>query len=148
MKRLILFICICTLFSCKKKNASENITGYNWVLKAQVISPAITIDGKTSTDYLRLQNPEGCTKNFTYTFYDTGIFDVSSNGALCDMVANSNSQKWKLEGDQIIIDYTNVISQSASLKIRGNTLTQTSNLKINEINYSLTSTYEAKKIGK
>lgn len=117
MKKLLLIICVCIVFSCKKDNASENITAYNWVLKAQIISPAITIDGKTSTDYLSLQNPEGCTKNFAYAFLETGIFTFGSNGALCDMIANTNSQKWKLEEDQITLDYGNGSSATPPLKV-------------------------------
>lgn len=146
MKKLILFICLCSLFSCKKDNASKNITAYNWVLKAQVVSPAITIAGRTSTNYLSLQNPEGCTKNFTYTFYDTGVFAVSSNGALCDMLASSNSQKWKRDGNQIIIDYNNVVSPPAPFNINENTLTQASTITVSGVSYSLISTYEAQKI--
>ncbi|RZL53665.1 MAG: hypothetical protein EOO93_20740 [Pedobacter sp.] len=146
MKKLLLIICVCIVFSCKKDNASENITAYNWVLKAQIISPAITIDGKTSTDYLSLQNPEGCTKNFAYTFLETGIFTFGSNGALCDMIANTNSQKWKLEEDQITLDYGNGSSATPPLKVNENTLTQTSTITVNGTNYSLTSTYVAQKI--
>ena len=146
MKKLLLIICVCIIFSCKKDNASENITAYNWVLKAQIISPAITIDGKTSTDYLSLQNPEGCTKNFAYTFLETGIFTFGSNGALCDMIANTNSQKWKLEEDQITLDYGNGSSATPPLKVNENTLTQTSTITVNGTNYSLTSTYVAQKI--
>lgn len=146
MKNILLIICVFTLFSCKKDNASENITAYNWVLSAQIVSPAITIDGKTSTDYLSLQNPESCTKNFTYNFLETGIFTFGSNGALCDMIANTNSQKWKLEGDQIILDYGNAINTTSSLKVNENTLTQSSTITVNGVNYSLTSTYKAQKI--
>lgn len=146
MKKLILFICICTLFACNKDDASANITAYNWVLKAQVVSPVITIDGKTSADYLSLQNPEGCSKNFTYTFYDTGIFSVSSNGALCDMVPNSNSQKWSLTGDELILESNNVISSSSPLKLNKNTLTQIATITVSGVNYTLTSTYKAQKI--
>lgn len=146
MKKLLLIICVCIVFSCKKDNASENITAYNWVLKAQIISPAITIDGKTSTDYLSLQNPEGCTKNFAYTFLETGIFTFGSNGALCDMIANTNSQKWKLEEDQITLDYGNGSSATPPLKVNENTLTQTSTITVSGTNYLLTSTYVAQKI--
>jgi len=40
MRKLVLLCCIC-LSACKK-DASENITGYNWVLQTAVISPAKT----------------------------------------------------------------------------------------------------------
>ncbi|MFD0940087.1 hypothetical protein [Pedobacter boryungensis] len=142
MKRLILFVCICALFSCKKEKV-EDITKYNWVLKTQVVKPAITIDGKTSTNYLSLQNPDGCSKNFTISFHDNGVFSVGSNGSLCDMVANSNAQKWKKEGDQITLDYGN--GPGAPLTLKENTLVATSTFPNNGATYSLTSIYVAVK---
>lgn len=140
MKKLILFVCICTLFSCKKEKV-EDITKYNWVLKTQVVTPAITINGKTSTNYLSLQNPEGCSKNFTISFNESGIFSVGSNGALCDMVANSNAQKWKKAGDQITLDYGNGPGEPLTLK--ENTLIRISSITNNGETYSLTTTYLA-----
>lgn len=145
MKIFLFAALILFSFSCKKDNASENITDYNWVLTAQVVSPAITINGKTSTDYLSLQNQEGCTKNFGYAFNDKGIFTVSSNGALCDMVANSDQQKWRREGDELILEYNNVISPSSPFKISENSLSQTATITVDGANYTLTSTYSAQK---
>ncbi|MFA6275488.1 MAG: hypothetical protein WC622_01995 [Pedobacter sp.] len=140
MKKLILFVCMCALFSCKKENV-DDITKFNWVLKTQIVTPAITIDGKTSTNYLSLQNPDGCSKNFTISFHDNGVFTVGSNGALCDMVANSNAQKWTKEGDQITLDYGN--GPSAPLTLKDNTLITTSTFPNNGAIYSLTTTYVA-----
>lgn len=144
MKNFLFVALILLSFSCKKDDASENITAYHWVLKAQVASPAITIDGKTSTDYLSLQNPDGCSRNFAFTFYETGVFGVSSNGALCDMVANSDRQKWTREGDQITLDYGGGPSQ-AKLTIKGNTLIGTSNITMNGSTHTIVSTYRAEK---
>lgn len=134
-------------FGCKK-DASEDITSYNWVLKTQVVAPAITVNGKTTTDYLSLQNPSGCTKNFTFTFFKTGIFAVSSNGALCDMLANNDAQKWKLEGSEVILDYGNIGPSGSAivkLNIDKNRLTRTSILTADGKDYSLTTTYIAQK---
>lgn len=143
--RNILFAALILLsFSCKKENASENITGYHWVLKAQVASPAVTLNGKTSTDYLSLQNPEGCTKNFAFTFFANGVFGVSSNGALCDMVANSDRQKWTREGDQITLDYGGGASP-ATLTIKGNIMVRTDNITMNGTTHTIVSTYKAEK---
>lgn len=144
MKNFLFAALILLSFSCKKDNASENITAYHWVLKTQVASSAVTLNGKTSTDYLSLQNPEGCSRNFAFTFYDTGIFAVSSNGSLCDMVANSDRQKWTREDDQITLDYGYGPSP-AKLTIRGNTMTQTGNLTMNGSTHTIVSTYKAEK---
>jgi len=62
------------------------------------------------------------------------------------MIANTNSQKWKLEEDQITLDYGNGSSATPPLKVNENTLTQTSTITVNGTNYSLTSTYVAQKI--
>jgi hypothetical protein len=143
MENFLIVALILLSFSCKKNNASEDITGYNWVLTAQVVSPAITIDGKTSTDYLSLQNPEGCTKNFGYTFNDTGIFTVSSTGALCDMVANSDQQKWEKDGDQLKLDFGRGMVRT--LTVQKNSMIQTATITVDGANYMQTSTYSAQK---
>lgn len=140
MKKLIVFVAICLIMACKKDSPADDVTAYSWVLRAQVISPAITINGKTSTDYLSFQNPEGCTKNHTLSFYSNGVFARGSNGALCDMVANSDQQKWTKEGNQLILNDKTV------LILNDNTLTGTSTLNYNGANYTITSTYTATKI--
>lgn len=134
-------------FGCKKDIAIDDVTSYNWVLKTQIVSPAITVDGKTSTNYLSLQNPEGCTKNFTYTFHETGFYTVNSNGALCDMFNNHDAQKWKLEGNQLILQSGYVTFESSIIKLTINksTLVNTSTLTLGGINHTITSTYIAQK---
>lgn len=144
MKSFLVVALILLSFSCKKDNVSENITKYNWVLKAQVANPAVTLNGKTSTDYLSLQNPEGCTKNYTLVFYANGIFAAGSNGSLCDMLANSEERKWKREGDQIVLNY-DLGTAVTALTIKGNTLTQISDITLNGSTHTVTSTYIAEK---
>lgn len=145
MRAFLVLALILISLGCKKDHATANITEYNWVLKAQVISPAITINGKTSTNYLSLQNPDGCSKNFTYVFYESGLFEFSSNGSLCDMIANTKSQKWKRDGDQITLDYGNTGGTVVILKVKGNSLIQTSEFTTNGEKYTLVSTYLASK---
>jgi hypothetical protein len=145
MRAFLVLALIFLTIGCKKENTTENITDYNWVLKAQVISPAITINGKTSTNYLSLQNPEWCSKNFTYVFYESGLFEFSSNGSLCDMIPNSKSQKWKREDDKITLDYGNAGSTIVILKVEGNSLIHTSEITSDGKKYTLVSTYLASK---
>lgn len=141
MRAVLILALIFLTTGCKKNSTTANITEYNWVLKAQVISPAITVNGKTSTNYLSLQNPDGCSKNFTYVFYENGIFEFSSNGSLCDMIANSKLQKWKRDGDQITLDYGNVGATEIILKVKENALIHTSQFTSNGKDYTLASTY-------
>ena len=147
--KLICFVLLFAFFGfgCKKDIAIDDVTSYNWVLKTQVVSPAITVNGKTSTNYLSLQNPEGCTKNLTYTFHETGLYTVSSNGALCDMFNNHDAQKWKLEGNQLILQSGYVTSESSIIKLTINksTLVNTFTLTSGGINHTITSTYIAQK---
>lgn len=148
--KLTCFALFLTLFGfgCKK-DMFDDVTSYNWVLKTQIVSPAITINGKTSTNYLSLQNPEGCTKDFTYTFHETGLYTVSSNGALCDMFNNHDAQKWKLEGNQLILQHGNIVtfdgSSMINLTINKNTLVSTYTLTSGGISHTITSTYIAQK---
>jgi len=144
MKAFLVLALIFVTLGCKKDNTTENITAYNWVLKKQVVTPAITINGKTSTNYLSLQNPEGCSKNFTYVFYENGAFEYGSNGSLCDMMANSKLQKWKRDGDQVTLDYGNS-GTTYSLEVKGNALTNTSEITSNGEKYTVISTYIAVK---
>ncbi|TCC93522.1 hypothetical protein EZ428_01760 [Pedobacter frigiditerrae] len=145
MRAFLVLALIFLTIGCKKDNTTANITDYNWVLKAQVISPAITINGKTSTNYLSLQNPEWCSKNFTYVFYESGLFEFSSNGSLCDMIPNTKSQKWKREGDQVTLDYGNTGGTVVILKVKGNSLIHTSEITSNGEKHALVSTYLASK---
>ena len=148
--KLICFALLITFFGfgCKKDIAIDDVTSYNWVLKTQVISPAITVNGKTSTNNVSLQNPEGCTKNFTYTFHETGLYTVSSNGALCDMFNNHDAQIWKLEGNQLILEHGNAVTYGSSiiqLSMNKNMLIHTTSLTSGGINHTITSTYIAQK---
>jgi hypothetical protein len=143
MKKLILIICVCAFISCKKENASENITDYNWVLKTAVINPAITINGKTSTDYKNILGDGSClASNYTLAFLTTGIYQIGSNGALCDMIPNSKDQKWTKEGD--LITLSNSYGNASSLTVSGNTMLQTTSFTQNNVNYTVVYTYSAK----
>ncbi len=105
MRKLVLLVCI-SLLACKK-DASENITAYNWVLETAVISPAKTYNGKQETNYM-LMDPSTCLQNsFTITFSADGTYGYSSTGPLCDLIANDKSLKWTKEEDKITLSNNN-----------------------------------------
>ncbi|TKC12910.1 hypothetical protein FA048_04645 [Pedobacter polaris] len=143
MKRLILFICVCSFLSCKKNNkAEENITDYYWVLKTAVITPAKIINGKSTTDYKNALGEGSClASNYTFNFLSTGIYQVSSNGSLCDMVANNNDQKWSKDGN--VITLLNNYAAIKQLTVSGNVMLQTTSFTENNVNYNIIYTYSA-----
>ncbi len=141
MRNMLLAICCILCFSCKK-DPSEDITNYNWVLESEIVTPAITVNGVTSTNYMLLRDKESCAKNYTISFTKNGIFSVSSNGALCDMKSNDELQKWLRGGDKLSLNFGN--DSVTSLTIRGDSLVGGMTLVINGKSYQVVSTYRAK----
>ncbi len=141
MKKLILLICVATgLLSCKK-DAADDITKYDWVIESATVTPAVTINGKTSTDMISLSGSGSCYTNLTLSFLENGIFIVGSNGALCDMVPNNNNQKWAKDGDVIKLttDYG-----TRQLTLKGNMIIETGTYSDNSGTHELVSIYKAK----
>jgi hypothetical protein len=142
MKKLLLLLLVSFSFACKKKGDAILTKNY-WILESATIKPAITIDGKTSTNYLMLSGSGSCiANNFTYSFMENGIYTVSSNGSLCDMVANSNSQKWIQNGDQITI--MNQYALNATFTLSGQYLVQKGTMQKDGVNHEISYIYKAK----
>jgi len=140
MKKLVSFLILIVLIGCKK-DPSDDITKYNWVLESEVVTPAITYNGKTSTDYMMLRGPESCAKDYTISFASNGIFTVSSNGALCDMKKNDDTQKWSRGGNKLSLSFGNSVTP---LTINEDSLVGTTTLVINGASFQIVSTYRAK----
>jgi hypothetical protein len=142
--KLILFISFAVMaFGCKK-DKTEDLTAYRWVLSAQTVNPEMTIGNKTSKNYLSMQNPEGCTKNFTYRFSTNGTYSASSNGALCDMLANSDKQVWSKEGNVLTLALNGFVSSSKTLTITNNTLIEDAMFEQGGKTYQIKSIYKPK----
>lgn len=142
MKKLLLLLLVSVSFACKK-NGDALLTKNYWVLESATIKPAITIDGKTSTDYKKLSGSGSCLANdFTYDFMENGVYTVSSNGSLCDMVANSNAQKWTQKGDQITI--TNQLALSGTFTLSGQYLVQKGMMQKDGVNHEISYIFKAK----
>jgi hypothetical protein len=142
MKKLLLIIFIAAgLLSCKK-NAEDNPTQYDWVLETATVTPALTFNNKTSTDYKAVLGEESCMKNYTLTLYESGSYVFSSNGALCDMfVPDLNKQKWTREGDVITLTNNNYIQ---TLKVVNNTLVESRTFTQNSVTYTVVSIFKPK----
>ncbi|RZK52546.1 MAG: hypothetical protein EOO91_19140, partial [Pedobacter sp.] len=63
MRAFLVLALFLVALGCKKQTASEDITAYKWVLKTAVISPAITVNGKTTTDYKNSLGEHSCLAN-------------------------------------------------------------------------------------
>lgn len=104
MRKIGLLLLICTGLACKK-NSSDDLTKYNWVISSAVVTPAMTINGKTSTNFLEIANSSTCLTGLTYVFQTNGIFVTGSNGPLCDRVPDGPNQKWTREGNMVKLSY-------------------------------------------
>lgn len=143
MKKLLLYFCICFSFACKKA-ADEDITKYKWVLEKAVINPAITVNGKATTDYKNAYGSESClASNYTYTFLKTGIFQVSSTGALCDMLTNDETLKWEKNGEELRLSGSHIYGMQL-FTVDKNSMRNTSTFTSNGVNYTVDYTYTAK----
>ena len=98
------------LTSCKKEDGAplENLTTNHWLLTKASVSPAKTSGSTTSTDLFVL-DPSTCLANdYTMSFKTDGQYFISSNGALCDMIAGSQpytytDSKLKLNATEVIV---------------------------------------------
>jgi hypothetical protein len=143
MKKLILFICVCALFSCKKENV-DDITKFNWVLKTATRTPGKMYNGKLETDYIE-SDPSTCLKNnYTIVFSNSGTYSYASNGPLCDLVANDNSLKWTQNGNQITLINTRNNNSTTDAKLEGTQLTYTTTHNDNGTNYTIVWKFIAK----
>jgi hypothetical protein len=104
MKKLILlFICLSAFFSCKK-DSNKELTSNQWVLETAVVTPALTVNNVTSTDYKNIFGSGSClASNYTLVFNADGSYGFGSNGALCDMLASSKEDTWTQDGSTIVL---------------------------------------------
>jgi hypothetical protein len=174
MKKLVLFVCICVLVACRGENKSSSITDttttaltdskpsvsetvtptnfkiagltdFKWVLSSAIVTPAMTMNGKTSTNYMDLEGKGSCLGGgYALTFLETGIYQSSSNGASCKMPPNNDDQKWSLEGDTIILK--NKYGSSNPYIFKGNTIVQNVSIVNNGVTYKIDYTYKSVKL--
>ena len=142
MKKVWLLLLICTSLACKK-SGSNDITQYNWVISSATVSPAMTIDGKTSTNFLEIANASTCLTGLTYVFQTNGVFVTGSNGPLCDRVPDGPNQKWTREGNIVKLSYGGSDTRQAALN--GNKLIIVDKYIQNSAEYTVTYTFIAKK---
>jgi len=84
MKKFLLILLACTTLACKKDN-DKTLTSKNWVIESASVTPAMTINNKTSNNYIGLMGQSSCVANMSISFSSDGTYSSGSNGALCDM---------------------------------------------------------------
>jgi hypothetical protein len=174
MKKLVLLAGICILLACKSENKSailtdtidsatdslvvpktksttnpnlENLINNKWVLESATVTPAMTQNGKTSSNYLELQGESSCiASNFTYIFLENGIYKNSSTGAACTLRPNGDDQRWSIADNKIIL--TNKYGSSNPFIFNGSTITQTGAFVNEKVNYSIVYVYKPIKLDK
>lgn len=140
MKRLFFVICCLSLLACKKE--ITNLNGQAFLLKKATISPAMIINGKAETNAMTMYGGACLNYNYTITFKDDGTYTISSNGPLCDMLANTSAQKWSREGNQITL--THPVIQTIVATIDGQKLTYSIKSNQGGITYTTEYRFEAK----
>lgn len=141
MKKVWLLLLICTSLACKK-SGSDDITQYNWVISSAVVTPAMTIDGKTSTNFLEIANSSTCFTGLTYVFQTNGVFVTGSNGPLCDRAPDGPNQKWTREGNIVKLNYGGTDTRQGALT--GNKLIIVDKYTQNNVEYTVAFTFIAK----
>lgn len=142
MKKLLLLICVCTALSCKK-DSNDVLDNKSFTLQSATVSPGILINGKLETNYMAMAGSSACLNyDYTLTFKNDGTYTLSSRGPLCDMVANTNSQKWTKKGDQVTLTHAALNTIVATLK--GNKLSYTLSSPIGIVNYTVVYEFIAK----
>ena len=139
MKKLLLILLACTTLACKKDN-DKTLTSKNWVIESASVTPAMTINNKTSNNYIELMGQASCVANMSISFSSDGTYSSGSNGALCDMATITDIRTWTRNGDQISLSAT----KDFPMVLSGNKLTQTvSTSPTAGIVYTFTYVYKA-----
>ncbi|PWS32449.1 hypothetical protein [Pedobacter paludis] len=145
MKKILLIVTICLAFACKKKTVSEvvDITTYNWPLASATITPAKVVDGKSETNLMLISGSSAClNNNFTLVFSKDGSYAFTSTGPLCDMISFKNA-KWTKTGNEIKLD--DGFGHISIYNLSGNIITNNYVYTENNITYTVSYTYTAKK---
>jgi len=137
--------------SCKKDDSApskkELLTGKNWVLTAETVSPAINFNGVLITDlYAQM---ESCTKDDVSKFNSDGTYTFEEGASKCDPSDPQvwDSGTWVFNSDQTIIVMTSSTYGSINAEIvelTSSKLVVTHDETVDNIKYTITDTYQKK----
>jgi len=123
MKRiyfLSLVIMIIALVNCKKDSTltkKEMLTGKNWILSACTVSPAMSFNGTTSTDWFG--HLDACIGDNILMFNTNGTFTTDEGAIKCNSADPQveDSGTWTFNADETVISMTHSASAATTMTI-------------------------------
>ena len=98
------------------------------------------VNGKAESNAMALYG--ACLSyNYTLTFKGDGTYTISSNGPLCDMMANTSAQKWSRDGNKVTLSHPLIPTIIATLD--GDNLVYTTSSTNGGVTYSTVYKFEA-----
>ncbi|CAH0163052.1 hypothetical protein SRABI27_01403 [Pedobacter sp. Bi27] len=144
MKKLLLILTLCLAFACKKKEtlAIDDITSYKWPLQSATVSPVLTVDGKSSSNFMTLSGPSSClNNNYALSFSSNGSYAFTSTGPLCDMFSFQNA-KWTKSGNEITLNTG--FGNTETVNLKGTNIIQKYTFEKEGKTYTVTYIFTAK----
>jgi hypothetical protein len=137
-------------FSCKKDDPPSKkdlLTGKNWILTAETVSPAVNFNGVLITDlYAQLDD---CTKDDISKFNANGTYTIEEGATKCN--ANDpqvfDSGTWVFNSDETILVLTSPANGTINAEIKELTSSKcviSQETTIDNISYTITDTYQKK----
>lgn len=146
---LIVSLFLATL-SCKKDDPptkKDLLTGKNWILTAETVSPAIDYNGILITDlYAQMDD---CDKDDISKFNANGTYTFEEGATKCDVNGPQifDAGTWVFNSDQTILVLTSPSDGTINVEIIELTSTKIitkQEMTLDDINYTITDTYQKK----
>jgi hypothetical protein len=137
-------------FSCKKDEKvmkKDLLSGKDWILISETISPALDVNGTLITDlYSQL---DACDKDDIGKFNSNGTYTLEEGLTKCDVNDPQvyETGTWTFNSDETIIvtsSSTGEVTNSNIQELTANKLILKQEAIFNNINYTITSTYQKK----
>ncbi|UKT63737.1 hypothetical protein [Pedobacter mucosus] len=144
MKKLLLILSVCLTFACKKSGSVsiDDIAKYSWPLASATVNPALTVNGKTSTNLITTAGNDAClNNNYTLNFSSDGSYAYTSTGSLCDMISFKNA-KYTKNGNEISLN--SGFGNTHIVLLTGNTIVDKYTYEQDKVTYTVVYTFTAK----
>jgi hypothetical protein len=138
-------------FSCKKDDSApskkELLSGKNWVLTAETVSPAFNFNGILITDlYAQMDD---CTKDDISKFNADGTYTFEEGTTKCDVNDPQvfDSGTWVFSSDQTILVLTSPVNGTLNAEIIELTSSKcviSQEETVDNIKYTITDTFQSK----
>lgn len=136
------------LFNCKKDakvTKKDLLSGKNWIMTAETISPAMNVNGTLITD-LYAQTPS-CTKDDIGKFSSNGTYTLEEGLTKCNLTDPQvfETGNWTLSSNETILvmtSSTGAVTNGTIQELTSNKLILTEVENFNGVNYTLTLTYQ------